>query len=166
MLKPACLYKDEIQRKSQEMFYTEDYALYQGYPEWNRINVEDNPGTNLYQFASMDSDEKLIGFISFNYNSHHSCADKFGIVSFDKGNPIFIRDLYKCLDMIINQFKCHRMEWWVVDTNPVKRHYDKFCKKHDGTIHRFRDVFKDQTGKYHDSYTYEIIFQHVEDLLN
>ena len=45
----------------------------------------------------------------------------------------------------------------MVGGNPIKKHYDKFCKKYDGNILKLKDVFKDRNGKYHDDYIYEII---------
>lgn len=63
------------------------------------------------------------------------------------------------MNTLINKFKLHRIEWYMVSGNPVERHYDKFCEKYNGGKIVLRDTFKDRLGKYHDSITYEIINQ-------
>ena len=72
-----------------------------------------------------------------------------------KGNPILGIDVFHKLEELIKTH--HRVEWHVVGNNPVKRHYDKFCKRHNGYIHHFCETTKDEKGNYIDSYTYEII---------
>ena len=51
----------------------------------------------------------------------------------------------------------HRVEWCVVGNNPVKRNYDRFCKKHSGYIHHYHETTKDESGNYIDSFLYEIV---------
>ena len=75
--------------------------------------------------------------------------------SFDKGNPILGIDVFHKLEQLIKNH--HRVEWRVVGNNPVKRHYDKYCKRHNGYIHHFHETTKDKKGNYIDSYLYEII---------
>jgi hypothetical protein len=45
----------------------------------------------------------------------------------------------------------------MIGGNPVKRHYDKFCAKHNGNRVVLHDVCKDENGNYRDEYIYEII---------
>lgn len=61
------------------------------------------------------------------------------------------------MEKLIHEYKLHRIEWRVVSGNPVKKHYDKFCKKYNGNIIKLTDVFKDKYGNYRDSYIYEIL---------
>ena len=162
MLKPAAIYKQEIERKSQELYYTEDYFYYMGYLGNERIIVAEDPGETLFQFASVDKNGNVIGYISFRYDRADSVARNFGWISFDKGNVIVVKDLYELLDMLQNKWKVHRIEWQVIDPNPVKKHYDQYCLEHGGYIHHFHDVVKDLEGNYHDAYSYEIIAQKKE----
>ena len=80
-------------------------------------------------------------------------------MSFDRWNPLIGQALFEIMNTLINKFKLHRIEWYMVSGNPVERHYDKFCEKYNGGKIVLRDTFKDRLGKYHDSITYEIINQ-------
>lgn len=59
------------------------------------------------------------------------------------------------MDELVQRF--HRVEWRMVGGNPVERHYDKFCEKHDGTKHVLRDAVKDEDGNYRNDIIYEIV---------
>lgn len=78
-----------------------------------------------------------------------------GLVSFDRGNPIIGNDLYKKLEELVSRF--HRIEWRMVGGNPVEKHYDKFCKLHNGKKHILKDSIRDKSGNYHDDIIYEIV---------
>lgn len=47
----------------------------------------------------------------------------------------------------------------MIEGNPVKRHYDRFCKQHNRYITILHDICKDDSGNYHNEYIYEIIKQ-------
>ena len=79
----------------------------------------------------------------------------FGLYSFDKGNLIVGRDLFKMLDDLIS--KHHRIEWRAIDCNPVVNSYIRFCEKYHGNIIHLRDTTKDPTGNYVGCYIFEII---------
>nr|WP_316613934.1 hypothetical protein [uncultured Ruminococcus sp.] len=154
MLKPALLYAQEIKRKFTEHLYTTDYFYYCGYTCGNnlpKIKEKDD----LYQYAIVDKNDDIIGFLTYRINDFSDTVNDFGLFSFDKGNPILGRDLVSKLEELVK--KHHRIEWSVVGTNPVKRHYDKFCKRHNGYIHHWHEITKDEYGNYIDSYTYEIV---------
>ena len=51
----------------------------------------------------------------------------------------------------------HKIEWRMVGGNPVEKHYDKFCFKHNGKKHILKDSIKDADGNYRDDIIYEII---------
>ena len=154
MLKPALLYTREITRKFTEHLYTTDYFYYCGYycgSSLPKIAEEDD----LYQYAIVDKSDNVIGFLTYRISDYSDTVQSFGLFSFDKGNPILGIDVFHKLEELIKTH--HRVEWHVVGSNPVKRHYDKFCKRHNGYIHHFCETTKDEKGNYIDSYTYEII---------
>ena len=159
MLKPAILYKSEIERKFSEIVYDDEYSLYAGYPysfELPNIQLKDNN----YQFAIVDNENKLIGYLAYQVDQLTSCAYNFGLYSFDKGNPIVGKDLFERMEYIYQHY--HRIEWKMVANNPVKKHYDKYCVSHGGNCHRLRDVIKDYNGNYIDSYIYEITNEDIK----
>lgn len=156
MLKPAILYKDAIFRKMQEYYYSDDMLYYMGSLDNFLPNIAEEPGDNLFQYAIIDSDDKLIGFFTYSINWYSSIAHNFGVFSFDRSNHIVGFDVYKELLKLINDYKLHKLEWRMVGGNPVERHYDRFCKKYNGNKIILRDCIKDKFGKYHDDIIYEV----------
>ena len=156
-LKPAILYKDEIIKRSQELFYTDDLFFYNGYIGNAPINIVDADELGgIYQYAILDN-EKLIGYISFRIDWVSLSAYNFGLISFDKGNPVIGFAVRQIMNRIINEYHIHRIEFRCVGGNPVKKHYDKFCNHYNGRCLTLYDVSKDRTGNYHNEYLYEII---------
>lgn len=157
MLKPAILFKKEIENNFKKYYYTEDMMYETGYLGNWTPDIIDNPDANIYQYAIIDSKEKLIGYLDYHIDWYCSCANRFGLISFDRGNPTIGKDLYNELNKLINDYKLHRIEWRMVSGNPAERSYDRFCKKFNGTKHILKDSIKDKYGKYHDDIIYEII---------
>lgn len=156
MLIPAILKQDEITIEMQKKFYTDDMFYETGCIIDNWIpNFKSDNGQ--YNYAIVDSNNKLLGFLSYYIDWYSSSVSRFGLISFCKGNFTLGRDLYNEMNKFINEYKLHRIEWRMVGGNPVERSYDRFCKKFNGTKHVLRDVIKDRYGNYHDDIIYEII---------
>lgn len=154
MLKPALLYVDVITRKFAELLYTKDYFYYCGY--WCGTSLPCiEQKDNLYQYAFVDNNDNVIGFLTYRINVYTDTVQDFGLISFDKGNLTVARDLHKKLEELIKNH--HKVEWAVIEGNPAKRSYDRFCKKHGGYIHHHHDTTRDKYGKFLDSFSYEII---------
>lgn len=154
MLKPAILYKDELTEEFAKRIYTKGYFYYVGYPysfSLPKIEVKDN----YYQYAIVDEDDKLLGYLAYTVCSDSNNVCNFGLYSFDEGNIRVIRDVYKELERLINRF--HRVEWRCIGGNHAAHGYDAFCKKHGGNKIILHDVIKDLDGNYVDEYVYEII---------
>lgn len=157
MLKPAILYKEEIQRAMRAYYYTDD-MMYEsgGLSNWTP-DIREEPESGRFQYAIVDSNGKLVGYLDYFVDWYSSCASRFGLMSFDRGNITVGRDLYAELNKLLNEYKLHRIEWRMIGGNPVERSYDRFCNKHNGTKHVLKDAIKDKYGKYHDDIIYEII---------
>ena len=154
MLKPALLYAEEITRKFAERLYTTDYYYYCGYPCGSSLpKIEEKD--DLYQYAFVDGGDNVIGFLTYRINEFCDTVQDFGLFSFDKGNPILGRDLFRKLEELVANH--HKVEWLVIGNNPVKKHYDKFCRKHNGYTHHYHESTKDEKGNYVDSFFYEIV---------
>ena len=132
-------------------------TLYSGWLGNSIPNIQEEPDSGLHQYAIVDSNNNLKGYLAYVIDWYSSSAYNFGLISFDRGNPIMGMDLFKEMEKLIHEYKLHRIEWRVVSGNPVKKHYDKFCKKYNGNIIKLTDVFKDKYGNYRDSYIYEIL---------
>ena len=153
MLKPAILFKDELERKFKEQIYTNDFFLYAGYdgcayiPE---IKMEDFS----YQYAIVDGDN-VIGYFSYSLNTCSDTINNFGLYSFDRGNAIIGKDLLRKMKELVKAH--HRIEWRMIGGNPIKRHYDRFCKRCGGNIVKLHEVVRTPSGDYVDEYIYEIV---------
>lgn len=156
MLKPAVLYKEEIQKELAKHNYTENMMFYTGYLGYSVANIEKANDGDLYQYAIVEND-KLIGYFAYQVDWYSSCASRFGLFSFDRNNTTIGLDIYRELKKLINDYHIHRIEWHMIGGNPVERHYDNFCKKYNGKKLVLTDALKDRCGKYHNSVIYEII---------
>lgn len=155
MLTPAILYKDQIEKEFRKLYYTEDMFYYTGCLAQWYPNIKDIPDDGDFDYAIVNNVGKLIGYLSYKTDYYCSKVYNFGLVSFDRGNPIIGNDLYKKLEELVSRF--HRIEWRMVGGNPVEKHYDKFCKLHNGKKHILKDSIRDKSGNYHDDIIYEIV---------
>ena len=160
MIKPAICYADEITKKFQEYTYSDEMFLISGgIWSWTPKICERGDDPSYHDYAILDNNCRVIGYISFMYDFYSGNANNFGLISFDRGNILIGKAVYEVLDMIINKYKAHRIEWRMISGNPVERHYDKFCKKYHGNKYVLHDVAKDRNGMYHNDTIYEIIFE-------
>ena len=158
MLKPAILYKEELEKKFGNEIYTEKYFYYIGYAygfELPHIETHDC----YYQWAITEKidnfTDRVVGYLAYRIDAQTDNVDRFGLYSFVEGNQTVIKDTYNMLEKLVRDH--HRVEWRVIDGNHAKRGYDAFCKKHKGNIVCLHDVTKDLKGNYHNEYIYEII---------
>lgn len=158
MLIPAIVYKNQITAEMQKLYYTDDMMyLTGGMNNWNP-DIADVPDEKTYQFAIVDNDN-IVGFLEYHIDWYKSCADRFGLVSFDRGNPIIGVDVYKMIHRLIYGYKLHRIEFRMVGGNPVEKHYDRICNHFSGKKYILRDAIRDSRGQYHDDIIYEIILE-------
>lgn len=155
MLVPAILYREQIKKEFQKYYYTQDMMYETGCMcNWNPEIVE-CPNESQFQYAIIDKDEKLIGYLAYAVDWYTSKAYNFGLFSFDRGNPLVGKDVFNKLEELVSTL--HRVEWKAVGGNPACRGYDSFIKRHNGTKHVLKDSIKDKNGKYHDDIIYEIV---------
>lgn len=159
MLVPAVRYKDVLLKKFAEVIYEDDYALYSGWPYCNDL-PQIEASECRWQWAIIDpskedESEAVIGYLAYRLETLSDRISQFGLYSFDKGNLIVAKDTFNKLEELIQDH--HSIEWRMISTNPVKRSYDRFCRKHHGNIVCLHDVGKDRRGNYFDEYIYEIV---------
>lgn len=157
MLIPAILRKNEILLEFQKLQYTYDLMYEVGCCDNYMPDIVEEPSKETYQFAIVDSKDELIGYLSYSIDWYSSQAHRFGLMSFDRGNPLIGKELFGIMDNLISTLNIHRIEWHMVSGNPAERSYDRFCNKYNGRKLTLKDTFKDRIGDYHDSITYEII---------
>lgn len=161
MLRPAQLYKEELLKKHYEQWYRPETNYYSGLCNWE-IKIDES---NEYrrQFVSVDKNNKVIGYIVYNVEWTTRSASSFGMISYEKGNLEFVRDLHKTVYDLFLVENFNRVEWWCFTDNPAARGYKNFIKRFGGriagTLHK-SCMFSD--GTLHDSYIFEIL---KEDLI-
>lgn len=153
MLKPAILYKQEIESLFAERIYTTDFYYYNGYPFWFEF-PEIKPKENRFDWASI-IDGKVVGYLSYRIDPYTDNVYDIGLISFDKGNIKFVKEVYNQITKLVTIH--HRVEWKAIEGNPAIRGYSKFCRKHNGRILRLHDVTKDMNGEYKDTYIFEVL---------
>lgn len=156
MLKPAILYKEEIAKQFMNYFYTIDMFYETGGMETWIPDISSNLD-GRYQWAIVDKEHKLIGYLDYHIDFYSSCMSRFGLISFDRGNQIIGKAVFNEIERCIKEYHLHRVEWRMIGGNPAERGYDSFLKRHHGTKHILKDAVKDQYGNYHDDVIYEII---------
>lgn len=138
MLVPAILYKEQIKKEFQKYYYTTDMMYETGCMcNWSP-EIAECPNESQFQYAIVDKNEKLIGYLGYSVDWYTSKAYNFGLFSFDRGNILVGRDVFDKLEELIKTL--HR-----------------FIKKHNGTKHILKDSIKDKSGEYQDDIIYEIV---------
>ena len=159
MLEPAIAHRDELVSLFAKEIYSDDYFYYVGYPHWFGIpeigtaSGDEGWGCDV-RWAILDG-EKVIGYFAYRIDSICNSVSRFGLYSFDRGNPIIGIDIFRKLEELVKRF--HRVEWRVVEGNPVIRHYDRFCERHRGRKVVLHHATKGPDGEYLDEYLYEIV---------
>ena len=137
MLVPAILYKDEIINGMQKYFYTDDMMFETGCMDNWTPNIIECPDGSQFQYAIVDNNGKLIGYLAYSVDWYASIAYNFGLFSFDRGNPLVGREVFNKLEELVRTL--HRVEWRAIGGNPACRGYDSFIKRHNGSKHILKD---------------------------
>lgn len=161
MLIPAICRADEIVANCQAMFYTEDMFHMTGYTsDWTPNIEESNDGScKSYAIINNSKENKLIGYLGYCIDYRAKRVDQFGLISFDKGNPIVGRDTFEHLKYLCEHY--HTVSWRMVGGNPAERGYDKFLSMYDkpgyGTSKLYiPDALMDLDGVYVDDIIYQV----------
>lgn len=154
MLKPAILYKSEIEKLFAEVMYSDDYFYYMGYAH-GHVLPEVKPTDNIYQWAIVNKANEVIGWFAYRIDQETDSVYNFGLYSFDKGNVLIGKDVFEKMEELIARYR--RVEWRVIEGNPVIRSYDKLCEKHNGNKVTFHKITKGPDGTYRNEYIYEIL---------
>ena len=58
-----------------------------------------------FQYAVVDKDSKLIGYLGYRVDWYSSRVYNFGMMSFDRGNPQFGIDVHNKLEELVDSFR-------------------------------------------------------------
>lgn len=157
MLKPAHLFKEELNRKNYETWYDHRYMYYHSGTGAYDIQLADN-NCDKHQFVSVDKEGNVIGYISYRIDWCALSADNFGIISYDIGNMEFLKDCYQVVCDLFEKYHMNRIGWFAYADNPAVRGYRNFIRKHGGVECAYhRQIAKLTDGKLHDAIQFEIL---------
>ncbi|OQY06302.1 MAG: hypothetical protein B6I28_06460, partial [Fusobacteriia bacterium 4572_132] len=138
MLKPALLYKEELEKLLIEIWYDEFYKYYTFDSYSSNVEIYSN-NYHQNQFVSVDKNNNVIGFISYNIDRNVPSAKSLGVINFDKikgtnNKVLFGKDLVQAIDDIFFKFKFSKLEFAVAIGNPIRKNYLKLIKKYNGRV--------------------------------
>lgn len=161
MIQPAQLFREEIQTKMIKCWYDPVYQYY--FDGYNRSVPEISNDSNYsHHFASVNNKGEVIGYISYRYNDATGNCNCFGAISFDRGNPLFAKDLLEVIYNIFFKFGFRRIEFFCYTDNPAIKGYRKFIKRYGGEeIGILHDV-QFVNGNWADAAIFEIRKSHLK----
>ena len=157
MLRPAQLYEQKLQEENTKAWYKPENIFWNGGTGDSIIKLPDG-NYDTHNFVSVDKNDRVIGYITYYVDWKAMSADSFGAISYDKGNLVFVKDLYTAICNIFEKYNMNRLSWWCYADNPAIRGYRNFIKKHGGRECGYlRQYSILQDGKLHDSVLFEIM---------
>ena len=154
MLVPAISRKDELEKLFANHIYDNNMFLFGHTFDFENEFSTNNINNGEYQWAIVDKDDKVIGYFRYHVDMISDTVNRFNLITF-KTDSITGIDVYKLMKKLIKIY--HRIEWQMVEGNPAKPHYDRFCKRYNGKRVKLHDAVVDPYGYYHDMYIYEIL---------
>lgn len=156
MLRPAQLYEKELNELYVNSWYDLTYQYYRDNGTYT-ISLPDN-NLETHHFVSVDSNNKIIGYLSYRVSWSALSAYSFGLISFDIGNPIFLSDVKKQIDKLFYDFNMNRIEFNCYADNSAIELYLRFIKRYGGRrCGYYRQCSRLQDGKLHDAVAFEIM---------
>lgn len=156
MLKPAILYKDQVNELLTKTWYDPEY-MYFWQENYCMLDFTDNDYWKR-QFVCVDEDDNILGYFSYGMNRSVNRAFNFGFISFQKPNYRFAREVINHLKEQMEIGVIESMEFCCYADNPAVRGYEKLVKRFGGrkvgTLYQCQRLLD---GKVHDSNLYEIV---------
>lgn len=157
MLKPAILYADVLKTKLRETWFVDKYKYYNFASYFSDTDVATD-NWQYQQFVSVDKDNNVLGYISYQIGRQANFVDEFGIIAFVDNSITFGKDLHQAILDIFFKFNYNKISFQVVIGNPIERYYDKFVENYDGRIVGIKhDECKLYDGNLYDIKLYEVM---------
>lgn len=157
MLKPAQMYREQLNKKATEQWYDMSNIYYHSGPTMTEYSI-DNSTEYSHCFVSVDKDENVLGYIGYSIDWSAKRVYNFGFISFQKGNMNFVRDAYQAFKNLFEVYHLHSVEWLCYVDNPAIRGYRNIVRKFAGRECAYmRDEALLLDGKLHDAVKFEIL---------
>lgn len=155
LLKPAILYKGEIEEKYCEYFYSREMYQVMGCftSAIPPIKASGNdPG--FRQFAIVDLKGNCIGYLHYTIYFDRRLVCDFELFGFNS-SPLIGKALYDEINRLSHTY--HLITFGSVGSNPAIKHYMNICKKLKGSYVVERDVIMDNECNFDDHYKFQIL---------
>lgn len=157
MLDIAINHTEELKKRFRETWFEEKYKFYNYDTYYSDWSIDDSTWDN-HQFASIDKNGVVIGYIGYAVKRQTYNCDALGIINFSDDKITFGMDVGHVLTDIFEKFKFRKLNFSVVMGNPIEKTYDKLVKKYGG---RVVGVYEKEVrlvdGDYYDVKYYEIL---------
>lgn len=156
MLKPAIMYKDQLESLQYQLYFEDKYKYWNCSVYYEPLNID--PSTwSIHQFVSV-LDGEVLGFISYQISRSEDAIYNLNIVNFSDHKATFGRDVVQALKDIFEKYGFRKINFEVVIGNPIERSYDKMIKKYGGRIIGIKkEDVRLVDGKYYDRKMYEVL---------
>ena len=157
MLDLAIKYKEELQKKLEDTWYTDKYKFVHANVYCEKEEIEEHTWSK-HQFVSLDKYGNVIGYIRYNVDRGNNSCSGLHIYNFSDNKIVFGMDLGQAIKDIFEKFKFRKLTFCVLVGNPIEESYDKMIKKYNGRIVGIqKKEFKCYDGEYYDKKLYEIL---------
>lgn len=159
MLDSAFKYEEEINKMLINTWYDDKYKYYHAssYRTCFELPRQNDGDWNGRHFVSIDKNGNIIGLINYEINRESNIAQGFGAINFTDNKVVFAMDLAQVIDDIFCKFNHQKMEWTVIQGNPIEENYDKLCEKYGGSIVGiYHKHYKLIDNQYYNSKMYEL----------
>lgn len=159
MLIPAVAQKDEIEKYSDIMRYSKEMMFYNGCQEHGRIYIHTDYTEGNFQWAIVDKNKELVGYIAYRVDYFTSAVYSFGLIKFKDNPQAMAMGILEAIRHI-KKINPIRIEFRAVADNPANDGYKQIIKlmsDYHKTWYHLHYTFRDEGGEYHDTILYELI---------
>ena len=157
MLYVAVKHANDLKLKFSDITFDERFMFYSMDDYRDEYKPKDSTW-NGHEFASLDSEGNIIGFIGYEIHRVDRRADGLRVVNFTlKPNPIFSKDLAQVIDDIFCKFSFRTLTYCVIVDNPACKIWDKFTDHYGGRIvGDYKKIHCLLDGRFYDKRLYQL----------
>ena len=133
MLDTALKYQEELQTLYIYAWHQDRYKYYNDGSYWNSLVLKEDT-YNSHEFASVDADGDVIGFIAYDIDRTAATITNISIINFSNDIRTFAGDVRQTFRDIFEKYNFRKVSFSVVVGNPIEKTYDRLTLKYGGRI--------------------------------
>jgi hypothetical protein len=163
MLEIAKIHESQLQSLFSRIVFDDKFKFYNASNYYDYNISLDNDSWNSLQFASVDKDGNVLGYLSAKISRASEYVSSLQVINFYELNYTFSKDFHQFITDLFIKFKFRKINFSVIIGNPAEKMYDKYIEKYNG---RVVGIYKEDVrlfdGKYYDFKVYEIFKNEFE----